>query len=182
MRNLIFTLTLTFFIPTAVQAQNPSWQSDYAKAQQIAGTQQKPIAVVFGQGVNGWQQLGGGSLTEPASRLLAERYIPCYVDTGNPGGRALARQFDMDGSTGIVISDRTGKLQAFWHQGPLSADLMVTYLSRYSDPNRTVVTTDRNPAEPRFSSYPPATYAPGYYPSAGFAPAMGFGGGAACRS
>jgi hypothetical protein len=177
MRKIILTLALALVAPVSAQAQNPVWESDYATAQQKAAAAQKPLAVVVGPGANGWQQLGGGSIPDQASRILADRYVTCFVDTSMPSGLALARAFDMDGSVGIVISDRTGKLQAFWHQGPLGADALTSYLARYGDPNRVVTTTDRTPAEPRYSNYPPtATYAPG-----GYAPVMGFSGGGACR-
>jgi hypothetical protein len=171
MRTSILALVIAAITPVMAQAQSPSWLTDYAAAQRKATTQQLPLAVVFGQGSNGMEQLGGGSLTPDANRLLADRYVACYVDTTTPEGEQLCQAFRMNGKVGVVISDRTGKLQAFFHEGPLSADRLNTYLTRYADPQRVVVTTETNPQQ-GFSNYPPSGPVDGhgyasYYPPAG---------------
>jgi hypothetical protein len=155
MRTSILALVIAAVAPVMAQAQSPTWMTDYAAAQRQASTEQLPLAVVFGQGSNGMQQLGGGTLSTEVNRLLADRYVTCYADTATPEGQTLARAFQMNGNVGLVISDRTGKLQAFFHHGPLSADLLTGYLTKYADPQRAVVTTETNPAQ-RFSNYPPS--------------------------
>ncbi len=155
MRTSILALVLAAVAPVMAQAQSLTWQKDYAAAQERAAAQQKPLAIVFGQGAGGWQQLGGGSLTNEASDILAEKYVPCFVDTATADGRALARQFELRGTVGMVISDRKANLQAFWHEGPISADMLVTCLNRYADPQRAVTSTETNAAITRTSNYPP---------------------------
>jgi hypothetical protein len=161
MRTSIVALALFAAAPVLARAESLAWQSDYSAAQKRAVAEHKPLAVVFGQGANGWHQLSGGALPEDAGRTLGDSYVCCYVDTATPTGQVLARQFDIGGTVGMVISDRTGNLQAFWHDGTLSADALSGYLSKYADPQRTVSTTDTRLSTTRASYYPPANY-PGF--------------------
>ncbi len=180
MRTSILALALASVAPLAVQAQSPNWQTDYATAYRQATVEQRPLAMIFGKGAEGWRELvGGGSLTSEANRALSNNYVPCYVDTTTPQGKAVAQAFGVGEPVGIVLSDRTGKLQAFRHEGTLSADALDGYLTKYADPERVTVTTDTNPPVAQASYYPPAqAFAP-----AAFAPSFGFaGGGMACSS
>jgi hypothetical protein len=202
MRTSMLALAIAAVAPGLAQAQSPSWQTNYAAALQKSVQQQKPLAVVFGEGTDGWKQLGGGTLTAEARRSLAEQYVPCYVDAATAEGKALARQFGLTTPIGLVISDRIGAVQAFWHQGPLTADALVSHLARYADPQRVTYTTETNPAPVQGSFYPTATpiapeVQPTAYPAVApftpgpFVPAMGgfyggfsggfSGGGMACR-
>ena len=169
MRTLMFTLALVALSPALARAETV-WQTDYTVAQEEAASSQKPLVVVFGPGANGWQLLGGGSLPEKASQTLAQSYVCCFVDTATPQGRDLARKFEISGSLGLVISDKTGNHMAFWHQGTLTADALSGYLNRYADPDRPLVTTETNPARPPVSFYPPTGTSVG---TIQFAPAAG---------
>jgi hypothetical protein len=184
MRTSVIALGLAIVAPATGFAQSPRWQTDYGAAQQQAASQQKPVAIVFGSGPEGWQQLGGGSLTSEAARILGDKYVACYVDTATTAGQALARRCELSGSVGLVISDRSGNLQAFWHEGVLSADALANYLNKYAAPNRGTTTTETNPPQTPASYYPPTqlvtprSFTPMIgFPSAG--PAMG---GAPCRT
>jgi hypothetical protein len=165
MRTSIIALVLIAAAPVVAHAEL-SWQTDYTAAQKKAVAQQRPLAVVFGQGANGWQQLGGGSLPPEAGRTLDDKYVCCYVDTTTPAGKALAKQFDLRGSIGLVVSDRTGNLQAFWHDGTMPADALSLCLARYGDPQRAVTTTDTNLNGSRASYYPAGTYSGAFGSSA----------------
>ena len=103
--------------------------------------------------------------------LLADNYVCLYVDTEHIAGRELAASFEM-GGPGLVISDGTGEVQAFRHEGDLSNNRLLKYLQRFSDPDRVVMVTETNPA-PAVSYYQPAApvYAPMYPVS--FSPAFG---------
>jgi hypothetical protein len=61
---------------------------------------------------------------------------------------------------GIVISDSTGKLQAFRHEGNLRDEDLVYYLERFSNADLIVLHTETNP--PERSSFTPATSSPGF--------------------
>jgi hypothetical protein len=185
MRTSILALALASVAPVAVQAQSPTWQTDYATAYRTATTEQRPMALVFGQGVDGWQQIvGGGSLTKEATQALTNNYVPCYVDTTTPAGKAIAKRFGMDGPVGLVLSDRTGGVQALWHQGILSADTLTSHLTRYGDPNRVATTTDLNPGPGQRSHYPPigGAYSSAYPPTVGGLSSYPAGGCPTCSS
>src|SRR5580700_9724598 len=112
MRTSIVALALFAAVPVLARAENLAWQTDYSAAQQRALAENKPLAVVFGKGANGWDQLSGGTLPPNADQTFGENYVCCYVDTATPAGQFLARQFDIGGTVGLVLSDRTGNLQA----------------------------------------------------------------------
>ncbi len=194
-------LVLALLAPAFAQAKSLSWQTDYASAQRQAANQGKPLAVVFGEGPNGWKQLSGGTLSEAAADTLAKQYVCCYVDTTTPAGQTLARGFEMTGPVGLVISDHSGQLQAYWHDGTLPADLLANRLRQYSDPQRAVNRTDVGTPVSPVSYYPPQApavapaafapaaqavppaFAPAPFAAPAFSPAMGFSGfGGGCRS
>jgi hypothetical protein len=56
-----------------------------------------------------------------------------------------------------VLSDRSGNLQAFRHEGDLTDAKLVSYLDRFSDPNLVVKTTVTNPGR---NENPNPSYAP----------------------
>jgi hypothetical protein len=94
-------------------------------------------------------------LQDEARRLLTNQYVCLYLDTLTPAGGSQARAFQV-GELGIVISDRSGAIQAFRHEGDLSNRALVTYLQRYADPTRVFQTTESNPANHTSSYSPPA--------------------------
>ena len=63
------------------------------------------------------------------------------------------RDFELSGGTGLVISDRTGQLQAFRHEGALDGADLKAYLERYGAPERAVTATETHSAS-RTSLYP----------------------------
>ena len=154
----------TFFLTVAliVSAPPASWESSYGQGQQQATAEKKPLVVVFGPGANGWTKVvrAEAPATE-VNKLLAEKYVCVYVDTSSPAGQQLAQTFAVTGGVGLVISDRNGSSQAFWHQGDLTNERMIHYLAKYADPAVTVSHT-----ETAF------TQRTSYYPQGNFAPAM----------
>lgn len=133
------------------QNSTPTWQSDYAQARQQAAAQKMPLAIVFGSGANGWTKVvRAESPNADITKMLSDRYVCLYVDMATPAGQKLAQSFEITGNVGMVISDRTGDLQAFWHQGDMTEPNMVGCLQRYSNPQIAVRGT-----ETRTSFYPP---------------------------
>jgi hypothetical protein len=156
-------------------ADGPFWLKDYPVAQQQAASKRKPIAVFIGSGKTGFLRLAKEDELNPNVRsLLTEKYICVYVDTQIADGRQLAADFNMSSGLGLVISDRTGKVQAFRHEGNLAARMLEQYLERYADPDRIVRTTETNPTE-RASYYgsPQQTTQAYYGNQGGFAPSFG---------
>jgi hypothetical protein len=175
-----------------------TWQNDYAAARRQGESAGKPLAVFIGSGKAGWEKVCRDDMSSECKEALASKYVPCYIDVSTDEGRRLAPLFKVNG-TGLVISDRTGELVAFRHEGDLSGGDLGRYLTRYADPSRAVSTTEgTGSARTSYygpgdgttttqSYYGPTGYpqimggAPGYAPSYGggfapFYPSMGGGG------
>jgi hypothetical protein len=154
----------------ALVPERPTWLSDYAVASNRGIAQRKPLAVFIGTGKAGWEGISkDGELGTEAKELLETHYVCVYLDTSKRAGRELAEAFAVSDSVGLVLSDRTGKLQAFKHEGELASSELQRYLRRYADPDRVVTTTETK--EQLEYRAPPPVRAPVYY-----APVRSFGG------
>jgi hypothetical protein len=147
----------TFFLILALTAVSPAtaWENNYVNAQQHALEQKKPLVVLFGSGANGWTALRGDSPQSEAARLISQHYVCVYVDTSNSVGKQLAQNFALSQGAGLVISDRNGSTQAFWHQGDMEQATLIPYLQKYADPLVVVNTTET--VNTVRASYYPAT-------------------------
>jgi hypothetical protein len=170
MNTSILTIVLTGAWLAGVNAA-PTWQHDYRQAQQQASAQKKPLVVVFGSGANGWTKVIREDAPSPeAKQLLIDKYVCMYVDTASHAGKRFAQDFDISGSTGVVISDQVGTSQAFWHQGDMADKTLVRYLQKYADPQVVVngtetVNTSRTSFYPTSASQPFGAFSG---PSSGF--------------
>ena len=157
----MFTTTLVVALAGFVASTtvgSPRWHADYGSAKQLGKEGSKPLAVFVGYGENGWNRVSHeGELGQEVKRLLAKNYICVYIDTNLQAGRQLAAEFEIHDRTGLVVSDHTGKYEAFHHQGDLPNEQLLHYFSKYADPNRTVRATETNPAEPE-RYYPAESY------------------------
>jgi hypothetical protein len=140
----------------------PSWQSDYFAARKEAVAAGKPVAVVFGSGPAGHAKVAREGLNAATRKALADNYICCYVDVSTPTGQQLAKAFEITKGVGLVLSDRTGKVQAFHTDGDLSVGDLRRCLERFADPNVVVQTTVTD-VNTRTSSYPAQPYTTPYY-------------------
>lgn len=114
-------------------AQQPAWQPDYAVAYKTAAQQQKPLAIFIGHGAKGYTQLvTDGGISAEAVKLLSQKFVCLYVDTNTATGEKLAQSFEM--TAGVVVSDRTGKVQAFRHAGAMTATELTGQLTRLAEP------------------------------------------------
>jgi hypothetical protein len=147
--NTAFVLAaLTSFVLGAAPT-TPTWNGSYIQArEQAAG--KKPLAVVFGSGQEGWTKL---VRSEESKKLLTEQYVCVYVDTATEDGKQLAASFAINNATGVVLSDRLGAVQAFWHDGDLADPSLVRSLRKFGDPQVVVNTTEREGTS-QVSHYP----------------------------
>jgi hypothetical protein len=146
----ILMVALSGFAPSATAADAPIWLTDYRTALKQGASKNKPVAVVLAPGANGWRKLANeGDLSNTAREILESQYVCVHINTATTEGMRLAKGFDLPSGLGIVISDRTASLQAFYHEGDLTDEKMVRYLQRYGDPQYTVTTTETNPSERR---------------------------------
>ena len=153
-----------FFVGT--MPVSPAWQGDYDLARKLGRDGRKPLAVFIASGKSGWNHLSKeGNLGTETNRVLAAEYVCVYLDTNQSAAKRLATAFEIPDGTGLILSDRTGGVQAFRHEGDLRNQDLNRYLTRYSDPQRVVTTTESNPGDdppPRYSrpeySVRPASY------------------------
>jgi len=132
-----------------------TWQKDYAEARKMGQTEKKPLAVFIGNGVGGQEKVcKDGKLSPEVEKMLADSYICVYVDASTPEGQNLASAFAITKGMGLVLSDRTGEMQAFSHEGDLSATDMNRWVKQFADPGVTVRTTMSNTSS-QMSMYPP---------------------------
>ncbi len=131
--------------------REPVWHNDYRQAQKHGLAAKKPLAVVVGSGAAGYRSLCHEAGFDNVKQLLASQYVCVYLDTSRPEGRRLADQFSITRPQGLILSDRTGALQAFHHDGPLAQQELDANLRRFADPQVEVHTTLSNT---RTSSYP----------------------------
>lgn len=128
---------------SAVDEASPKWNSDYVAARNQGRKESKPVAVFVGKGKSGWNQLSkDGSLGEAAQKILAKDYVCVYVNAGEENGRTLSEAFEIKNGPGLVISDHSGKLQAFRHEGDLADAELTRQLRRFADPERAVSGTE----------------------------------------
>jgi hypothetical protein len=178
-------VALAVFLLAPSPAQVPSWQPSYDHARLEGKKTGKPVAVIIGSGKQGYDSLTDeGRLSRTTRKVLAAHYVPVYVNVDTPEGHRLAEAFGVTEGTGLVLSDRTGELQAFYHDGTLSNEDLRYYLRRYANPHLVVRTTEQVPSE--YVSYYPPQESPApaqslqpYVPVQPFIPASfgGFGGG-----
>jgi hypothetical protein len=140
-------VALSGLMPSAESTASPSWVTDYAAAREQCAKEHKPLVVVLGSGKAGWKKLGREGISPEARTVLADQYICVHVNTATSEGRQLAKEFGMPNGLGIVISDRTGELQAFRHEGDLTEEKLARYLTKYSDPEYVVQVTMTNPGK-----------------------------------
>jgi hypothetical protein len=142
--------------------ERPTWLNDYGVASKRGIAEQKPLAVFIGTGEAGWEKISkDGELGKEAKRLLEAHYVCVYVDMSKKDGRTLAEEFAISESAGLVISDRSGKLQSFRHDGTLKPSELERGLRRYADPNWVSTATEtREDLEPRVVQpvYAPVRY------------------------
>jgi thiol-disulfide isomerase/thioredoxin len=133
-----------------VSREAAGWQANYETAQNLVRESRKPLAVFVGSGSAGWNQLlQEGELSKEAGRILATDYVCLYVDVNQTGGKRLAAAFGVTDGPGLIISDASGELQAFRHEGKLAQDALLRHLRKYSDRQRMVRVTEGTPVGPR---------------------------------
>ncbi|MBY0525026.1 MAG: hypothetical protein K2R98_16595 [Gemmataceae bacterium] len=164
-------VALAGFPALANVEEGVSWQTDYSQARKQGQSEKKPLAVFVASGKDGWSKVArSGELSKEIEKTLASSYVCVYVDRSTEAGKKLAGALGVEGSLGLVISDASGSLMAFHHDGDLASRDLTRYLTRYADPERTVTQTDTNPPPATRQSYYPPQQQP-------YTPPINFGGG-----
>jgi hypothetical protein len=181
----MYTSIVLLALTGSVVASTPealTWEENYDQARQTGMTEKKPLAVIFGSGQGGFAKVSrDGHLSQAVEKTLGDSYVCLYVDVTTEAGKKLASSFAITKGTGMVLSDRSGQVQAFYHDGDLSDADLAKWVTRFGDPSVTVRTTMTNDSSTQVSMYPTdrlggttGGYSTGYY--GGYAPAFGGGG------
>jgi hypothetical protein len=137
-------------LPGGVMSTAPKWHTDYAIAQKEAESAKKPLAVFLAPGGAGYDKVArDGGMNSEVRRTLATEYVCVHINSAEANGKRLAAEFEMPSGLGIIISDRTGTVQAFRHEGDLGNRDLGRYLVKYADPNRVPIRTESNPGDER---------------------------------
>ena len=141
MQTVVTIIALAGSIVSANIPEKPQWRSNYREACLLASESKKPIAVFIGNGATGFEKVSKDGFDNKVFQLLREKYVCVSIDTSTPTGKSLAQQFAVK-ETGLVISDQSGKIQAFHHVGDLKKEQLVKALERYADPKHEVLSTE----------------------------------------
>jgi hypothetical protein len=154
-------------VPAHATTLAPSWINDYRLARELGSREHKPLVVVIGSGKSDWANLAKpAELDGSINETLRSSYVCLFVDTDTTAGQQLARSFEMSGP-GIVISTRSGEIEAYRKAGEVPANQLAKELVNHTDDNYVA----------RKLAPPPAPVQPVYYqPTFG-----GFGGCSSCR-
>jgi thioredoxin 1 len=113
---------------------SPTWMSDYTAAQDVGIKSKRPLAVFIGKGADGFHHVNrAGNLGSAAEKLLAESYVCVYLDVTSPAAEAYVQAFGFKAGKGLILSDRSGAHQAFYHDGDLSAGELTEALRRHGE-------------------------------------------------
>ena len=120
---------------------------------------------MIGSGKTDWANLAKpAEQDDTINQTLRDSYVCVFVDTDTTEGQKLAQSFDMSGP-GVVISTRSGEIQAYRKAGQVPAGELAKELTNYT--NDIYVARKISP--------PPAPVQPIYQPYYG-----GFGGCSSC--
>jgi len=174
-------VALAAALGAAPAALAPAWQQDYGQARELGERAHKPLVVVIGSGSTGWAKLARATEQDGTiNPTLRDNYVCLFVDTDTADGRKLAQSFDMNGP-GLVISDRSGAVQAYRRAGEVTPTELAQTLTHHTDDTyvaRQLAPPAAPAVRPVVYSYPaPTMYQPAF---GGFG---GFGGScSSCRS
>jgi hypothetical protein len=156
--------------PTPTPKPDLVWWRDYQIAQERGVKEGKPLAVFVGGGQGGYHALAReGELNDTIKDVLAESYVCVYLDTNSASQTELIKSLAVTKGKGLVLSDRTGNVQAYHHDGTLTEAELANQLQHFADPAVEIHTTVTN-ADVRRSYYSGASNLPqAYYPPVTFA-------------
>ena len=131
------------FAPT-LAAPSPAWLTNYSAALDEGSKKSRPVAVFVGSGPKGQDALlKEGQFSQETLQILADKYVCVYLDRGQTANERLVRDLGIT-KAGLVISDRTGSVQAFHHDGTVAQNELTKQLRRFSEANLVVSQTISN--------------------------------------
>ena len=141
-------LTIGLLVAPVSDAQDgPVWLTSYSSGLEQGQKQGKPVAVFVGSGAQGQAApVKEGQFSADALKILSHRYVCVYLDRSQSANQRLVRDLGIT-VAGLVISDRTGNLQAFHQDGAISQSDLTGRLRHF------VVSSTVSNTESRLSFY-----------------------------
>src|SRR5438094_6788851 len=142
------------FCTGTASAQDVVWKESYFEAPDHGQKVNRPLAVFVGTGATGFQQIvQNGGFSSDVRKILANEYIPVYLDADQAENQRLIRDLGITSKKGLILSDRECGSQAFFHDGTLSETELRSQLWRFADPS-IVVRSTATTSSGRYSFYP----------------------------
>jgi len=136
----------------------PTWDTDYRHAKALAAKEQKPMAIVVGNGAAGWDKLvADGNFLAATTAELRAAYVWVYLDLDQESTKKVASTFEFTKGPAVVLSDRGGTVQAYRRVGAVEGQAFRKALTNYSDTELVVRRTEET------GNVAPVSYQPQYY-------------------
>jgi hypothetical protein len=124
----IMGVALAAAFASSAPTLTPAWYHNYRQARDLGEQEHKPLVVVIGSGKTPWANLTKvAEQDESINQTLLSSYVCLFIDVDTEDGQRLAKFFDM--SQGLVISDKSGEVQAYRQAGELSATTVAKALT-----------------------------------------------------
>lgn len=154
----LFALAMAHALGAKPEAM-PAWDTDYRHAKALAAKEQKPLAVVIGNGSAGWDKLvANGNFMAATTAELRSAYVWVYLDMEQETGKKLATSFELTKGPAVVLSDRSGSVQAYRRVGAVEGPELRKVLVSYAETDRVVSRTEET------GEIAPPVYQPVYNP------------------
>ena len=135
MNVLVATVALAASLVPQTSARE--WETDYAKAFQVAQQTRRPLLVVLERPAEVRHQVRQASFTvDPTMNELLKPYVLCRVDVTTPYGREVAKAFSAKEFPLTAITDRTVTTLVFKKVGSFSTQEWVQTLITYQKGER----------------------------------------------
>lgn len=149
-------------VAAPVETPEPVWLTNYAEAQQLARSQNRPLAVFVAPGSDSHERVvNEGTLTMKTRKVLQDSYVCVHLDAFGSESRSTVQALAVKKGRGVILSDRSGDYQAFHCDGMLPEHVLLAKLKQFSESDSLVKTTDvHHQPTARTSFYPPANPRP----------------------
>ncbi len=147
----------------------PSWNRDYSIALEKGVQVKKPVAIIVGSGLSGWQGISkNGEIAKEVHQLLDEDFVCVYVDSSTDSGKKMADALSVGSGPALIIGDRSGTNQAFRYRGALTSNQLEATLKRYAKVGSVASVTESSVPSTTTSSPAPSRSYPSYVPPSSF--------------
>jgi hypothetical protein len=155
---LLFAFT-GYMTQAALVVPPASWHLDYSTGLDRAVKDKKPVAIIVGSGLKGWQEISkSGELSQESRRLLDDSFVCVYVDASTESGKKMAGALSVGSGPALVIGDRSGTNMAFRYKGALTQDQLATTLKRFAQVGHVATVTESAVESPTPVSTPNQPY------------------------